>query len=218
MIRLESDDAALQERNTILLRSNVLESGSEAGFRDMLTSYLDSFQVPHSIVALTFASYDCSDISVRTVSALATLRFDGTVTAYDRTTVPPQMKQDTVLAIEGPDVLLDLIKYPCMALLDIVSEIAAAWKQQREVIESDHVSHVEFTPSAPSRLQISIEKVVASYFGADTATGDLGLETPRINRGYRSLTVSGVPPIAEALMNMVREQSVLRANPTPRHP
>ena len=123
LIRIEADEAALKERNTIFLRSTVLQSGSEAGFRDMVTAYLNSFQVPHPIVAVTMASYDCSDISIRALSAFANLRFDGTVTAYSRTTVPSQMAQDTVLAIEGPDVLLDLIKYPCMALLDMVTDV-----------------------------------------------------------------------------------------------
>jgi hypothetical protein len=81
LIRIEADGPALRQRNTICLQSNVLQSGSEAGFRDMVTSYLNSFQVPHSLVTLTIASYDCSDISARALAALADLRFDGTVTA-----------------------------------------------------------------------------------------------------------------------------------------
>jgi hypothetical protein len=207
LIRIEGNGAALRQRHTICLQSNVLQSGSEAGFRDMVTSYLNSFQVPHSIVTLTIASYGCSDISARAVSALADLRFDGTVTAYSKTSVPSQMPQDTVLAIEGPDVLIDLIKNPCMALLDIVTECAAFYRQKRKQIES--LPRAEFVPSASSRLQIQIEKVVASHFGLHVAPEDHGLETPRINQGYRSITVSCVPPIPEPLLRVARESSVL---------
>src|SRR5215467_404104 len=205
LIRLEADDATLKDRNTILLRSSLLQNGSEAGLRDMVTSYLNSFQVPYPIIALTKVYFDCSDISLRALSALAALRFDGTVTAYSRATVPAQLQPDTVLAIEGSDVLLDLIKYPCMALLDIVSESVRFYKDQRKVIES--CSRVELVPSAPSRLQIEIEKVVAAHFGVHVAPEDHGLETPRLNQGYRSLTISGMPPIRELLLSATKEQS-----------
>src|SRR5438067_2215768 len=70
LIRIESNSAALQKRDTILLQSTVLESGSEAGFKDMVTSYLNSFQVPDSLVTLTMAYYDTSEISLRTISAI----------------------------------------------------------------------------------------------------------------------------------------------------
>ena len=209
LIRIESNSAALQKRDTILLQSTVLESGSEAGFKDMVTSYLNSFQVPDSLVTLTMAYYDTSEISLRTISAVASLRFDGTVTAYSKTKVPSEMAQDTVLAIEGSDLLLDLVKYPCMALLDVVSTTAAAWKRQRKTIEA--VGRVEFVPSAASRLQIAVETVVASHFGAHIAPEDHGLKIPRTNLGYRSFTISGIPPIPESQLKLARETSVFLA-------
>jgi hypothetical protein len=213
LIRLQSNAAALNERNTLVLRSDLIESGAEAGFSDMVKSYLNSFEVPHSLIILTMAYYDSSDISLQAVSALARLRFDGTVTAYSRTTVPSQMAQDTVLTIEASDLLIDLIKYPCMALLDLVTQSAAFWKQHQEIIEK--LTRVEFVPSAPSRLQIAVEKVVASHFGAHTAPEDHGLESPRLNQNYRSLTVSGLPPIPEPFLNEVRRASAAIAKSPP---
>src|SRR5262249_49217560 len=205
--RIETDDAALKRRNTICLPSGVLQSGSEAGFKDMVESYLKSFQIPHSAVVLTMHFCGCTDISVRALSAMAGLRFDGTVTSYEKPSVPDHMDKDTILKIEGTDLLLELIRYPCMALLDIVTECAAFYRQKRKLIES--LPRAEFVPSAPSRLQILIETVVASHFGLHVAAEEHGLETPRINQGYQSLTVSCIPPIPDLLLTAARTSALL---------
>ncbi len=200
LIRIENGETALK-RHTLCLQSTVLEGGSVAGFADMVTNYLSSFRVPASLITLTTVLHDCSDISSRARSALASLHFDGSIAIHARATVPPELPRDTVLSIECSAVVADLIEYPCRALLDMVDVCVDFWRSKQEVIES--VQCVEFVPSGASRLQIAVDQLVASHFGAHVLAENF--EPPRINQGYRALTVSGRPPIRQSLVDSVRQ-------------
>lgn len=212
LIRVDANEAALGERDTLLLQSKVLDSGSEAGFDRMVAGYLGNFELPYPILILTLAWYHCSAISRRAVAAVAGLRFDGTITSYDRQSVPSHLPPDTVLAIEASNVLIELVKNPCAALLDIVSSNIAFWRQKRDVLKSPYVMGVELTPSAPSPLQIAIESEVASSFGVLTKAADLDVH--RMNQGFRAITVSGRPPLPDTLVHMLKEHCRAFADPT----
>jgi hypothetical protein len=206
--RLQSDrDAALSEQ-VLIIGSGALSDGSEARFDQLVAKFLRGFEFPLEVLRLLASTQDNFPFSNEDLTWLANLELKAAIRVCSRSTPVEKSPVDTILLIRERDAVLDLLRDPILALLDIVTRCAWMWREWKE-----RDARVYYEPSVPSPFFSYVERQVAeSYVDLEPAPHLTGMAGPNLR--YRAVTAFGVTSLSAAMFEVVRESARVQARGT----
>ena len=206
--RLQSERDAAQSEQVLMIGSGDLSHGSEAHFDQLVTKLLRGFEFPIEVLRLLAATQKDFDITDEDLTWLANLKFNGAIQVVSKTEPPLGCPPHTILLVRERDVVLDLLRDPIIALLEMVRRGALHW---REVAKLD--ARVYLESSSPTPLLAYVENKVAQYYVELEPSQNLtDRRGPSVR--YRAITVFGVNSSDIQMIELVRGFAVTQARST----
>src|ERR1700722_4951900 len=137
--------------------SGCLTSGEEGNYADLVRKFLRGFRLTLDLVEVirNFAvGPDCSEDSWRWLTKRTV---DVNVHVCNRDTVPTGAPWNTILLLKERDAVVDLLRAPVFALLDLVDHAALTWRPLAE-----HGISVLYESNVPMQFYAYVDWVVGS--------------------------------------------------------
>lgn len=170
--RYANDNRSALAKTSLVLRSNVLDSGAEGSLNELVNQYLSGFSIPkETLLLLKAVAANIPDVSWEW---LEQLRFSGKIELDPPVSYEAPWKP--VLLIREADAVIDIVHQPLMMLVKSVSGLAQTWKKMVEIERYYFQKTVDddlskFKPSAflqhssNGQLGVYLESQVAKAYG-----------------------------------------------------
>jgi len=191
------------------LSSGRLTFGAEANFAAMVEKYLRGFRLPPPMVDLVRASAGASPASSEAWDWLRDLAASTKLRNHSHGDTPPGIPPTIILQIDDCDVILDIVKQPLMALLELVSVLAITWRENAATGASFY--HKQ---TMPNPFYAYVDFQVASAYLDLVDTAQFARGAPKMR--YRAVTIVGVPDnsrLWDAAQEMAREAAATTLQP-----
>jgi hypothetical protein len=183
--RYEMDHEHALAPETLAIGSGQLNSGEEGNYAELAMKFLRGFRIPPALIDLM----RCLPRKGAALEGgwlwLQDLSISAIVQACSRGNVPEGLPPETILLIKERDAVLDLVRAPVVALLDLVGMLAAQWREAGKVR-----APIFHEPNMPSEFYAFVDSQVASAFvGLATQKDFKAVRGPKLR--YRAVTVFG---------------------------
>jgi hypothetical protein len=207
-VRLQSDrDAALSEQ-VLMIGSRDLSHGSEAHFDQLVMKLLRGFEFPTEVLRLLAAIQKDFPFTDEDLTWLANLEFNGGIQVASKAQPIAGRPAHTILLVRERDVVLDLLRDPIMALLEMVWRGALHWRKFANL-----EARVYLESSSPTPLFSYIERQVAQYYiDLEPRPHITGMQGPNVR--YRAITAFGVSSSDAKMIEIMREAAAQQARST----
>lgn len=188
-LRYESDrDKALAPASLIIC-SGRLQNGKEGNYETLVQKFISGFRMPQAVIELLHRFEASAELSKETWDWLERLRCSGTIKVYSRTNIQPDVPPNTILTLHERDAVVDILRSPVFALLDLVDRLGIGWRQYAELGAS-----LYHQPNMPTPFYSYLDYQVASAFVKFVSPLHL-MDKIGPKFRYRAVTVYGRPTL-----------------------
>jgi hypothetical protein len=207
-VRLRSDrDAALSEQ-MLMIGSGDLTHGSDARFDQLVVKLLRGFKFPIEVFQLLAATQKDFRFADGDLTWLANLEFNGAIQVVAKAAPLAGCPPHTILLVRERDVVLDLLRDPIMALLEMARRGALHWRKIAKL-----GARIYFEASSPTPLLSYVENQVAQYYvDLEPRPHVADKRGPAVR--YRAITIFGVTSSDTKMVELARESAVTQARST----
>lgn len=206
--RYESDREQALAQATLIVGSGRLKDGDDGGYAKLVKKFLRGFRMPLPVVDLIRGLQVEPVFSDESLRWLAELTISSTVQVCSRETVPEGAPPNTVLLIEERDAVVDLLRSPVVALLDLVDRFAVQWR--RVAMLSAPIYH---EPNMPSAFYAFVDSQVGQTFlKFAPPLHTTGTRAPKFR--YRAVTACGCQEQTDPMWDLTQRLARLTAAQT----
>lgn len=192
----------------LIIGSNHLSFGDEGNFAELVEEFLRGFRMPESFVNLLKELYGTQGYSRTSWRWLEELSVTCEIRTFRRGSAPREFPGNTILVIRERDAVLDVIREPILALLDMVGRASVYWKPAATL-----GARIYFSADAPDAFTAYTEYRTASYFIDFIPAPDEAAQF-NIKMRYRAITTTGDLLGRETITVSARETAKLAAAST----
>lgn len=198
----------------LVVGSGRLANGDEGNYAELVRKFLRGFHVPPAVTELLRRLRGNPGFSEDSWRWLTQLAISVTVQVCSRGNVPEGTPPQTILLVEERDVVVDLIRAPVFALLDLVDQSAFTWRKMAAI--SVAVYH---EPNAPMALYSYVDsRVAGAYLRFVPPLHETGTIARKLR--YRAVTICGRAepddPVWEMTQSIARDIAASTHQPIPR--
>jgi hypothetical protein len=206
--RYEIEREKALARTSLVIGSDELIDGEDAGFPELVAAFLRGFRMPRPIIELLRATQDASQISAETWNWLENVELSSArYKVCSREHVQANLPPHAILLIEERDAIADVIQGPVLALLDIVVMLADHWRKMANLGARIYYEH-----NMPTPFYAYIDlRVAESYLTLEDSTFN-GIAGAKLR--YRAVTVYGSPAPESPIWEASRESARFMAAST----
>jgi|CXWL01.1.fsa_nt_gi hypothetical protein len=169
----------------LIISSGRLQNGDEGNYARLVQKFISGFRIPQEVIELLRRFEASAELSKETWSWLEDLRCSGTIKVCSRTNIEPDVPPNTILTIQERDAVVDILRSPVRALLDLVDRLAIFWQQYARLETSFY-----HQPNMPTPFYTYVDYQVASAFVKFASPPHLKDQIGP-NFRYRAVTVYG---------------------------
>jgi hypothetical protein len=199
-VRRYSDERKKATTETdLIITSGHLSFGNEGNYAELVKEFLRGFRMPSSFVAFLKEFYGTQGYSRSTWRWIEELSLACNVRTYRHGAAPSNCPRNTILLVQERDAVLEMIRDPLLALLDMVDRASMYWRQAAML-----GARMYFVPNAPDAFFAYTEYRTASYF-IDFVPAPDELAQINVKTRYRAITTTGSLCGREAILGPARE-------------
>lgn len=200
---------------TLIVGSGRLHSGDEGNYAELIRKFLSGFRIPLPVLELLRSLQKPPGSSDDSWRWLADLTISARVRVCSRGKTPAGVPPHTILLLDERDAVVDLLRAPVLALLDLVDQVAFTWRELAALSAS-----IYHEPNMPSPFYAYVDsRVAASFLTLVTQPNLTRMRGPKFR--YRAVTVYGRPepsdPIWQITQEAARGMAASTLQPIPPH-
>ncbi len=192
----------------LILTSGYLKNGVEGNFSELVKQFLRGFKTGNALVSFLKEWNGTLGFSKSSWRWLENLSLAEDLTVYGHGEAPGRFPLNTILVVRERDAVIDLIRDPLLALLDIAGRSAVHWRPWAQLDARTY-----FSSNSPNLFYAYTEYRVASYFLDFVSPSDLNAASNLIRR-YRAVTVTGSTGQVDRFWEVAREAARVAAAST----
>lgn len=197
--RYSEERKAATSDGSLIIASSHLSFGEEGNFAELVHEFLRAFVMPEPFVSLLKELYGTRGYSRTTWRWIEELTFSFDVRSYRHGAAPPGCPRNTILLIHERDAVLDIVRNPILALLDMVGRAAVYWRQAAALGACSY-----FKADSPDAFSAYTEYRTASSL-VDFVPHPDELARYNLKMRYRAITTTGDLLGRDAISVVARE-------------